>query len=95
MNNEMIQIRFPLTDDNEVLIQLKKPVSIKDFQRIKTLLEISEESIVKPPSRGNTDCLHQGELVRLACGEAADRDADSKPVDSACDGKPGVFHSPT
>ena len=42
------RIEFPLPDDNSIEIRLRKPVSKKDFDRIKKLVELSEESLVAP-----------------------------------------------
>lgn len=41
------RIEFPLPDDNFIEIRLKKPVAKKDFDRIKKLLELSEDSLVE------------------------------------------------
>lgn len=40
------RIEFPLPNDNAIEIRLKKPVSKKDFERIKKLVELSEDSLV-------------------------------------------------
>jgi len=40
------RIEFPLPDGNSIEIRLKKPVSKKDFERIKMLVELSEDSLV-------------------------------------------------
>jgi hypothetical protein len=40
------RIEFPLPNDNAIEIRLKKPVSQKDFERIKKLVELSEDSLV-------------------------------------------------
>jgi hypothetical protein len=41
------RIEFPLPNDNSIEICLKKPVSKKDFERIKKLVELSEASLVE------------------------------------------------
>jgi hypothetical protein len=40
------RIEFPLPGGNSIEIRLKKPVSKKDFERIKRLVELSEDSLV-------------------------------------------------
>jgi hypothetical protein len=40
------RIEFPLPDDNSIEIRLRKPVSKKTFERIKQLVNLSEESLV-------------------------------------------------
>jgi hypothetical protein len=40
------RIEFPLPDGNAIEIRLRKPVSKKDFERIKMLVELSEDSLV-------------------------------------------------
>jgi hypothetical protein len=40
------RIEFPLPDDNVIEIQLRKPVSKRTFERIKQLLDLSEDSLV-------------------------------------------------
>jgi hypothetical protein len=40
-------IEFPLPGGNSIEIRLKKPVSKKDFERIKQLVDLSEDSLVE------------------------------------------------
>lgn len=40
-------ISFPLSDDNSIEIRLKRRVSRKDFDRLKKLIELSEDSLVQ------------------------------------------------
>ena len=41
-------ITFPLPNNNSIEIRLSKPVSKKDFERIKKLVDLSEDSLVMP-----------------------------------------------
>src|SRR5688572_22461577 len=41
-------ISFPLPNDNTIEIRLAKPVSKKDFEKIKKLIDLSEDSFVGP-----------------------------------------------
>ncbi len=40
-------IEFPMPGGNSIEIRLKKPVSKKDFERIKQLVDLSEDSLVQ------------------------------------------------
>lgn len=42
-----ILIRFPLSDDNVLLVELQKQVSQKEFERIVKLIELSRDAIVR------------------------------------------------
>jgi hypothetical protein len=46
--NAVEPIVFPLSGGNAVEIRLKRRVSRKDFDRLKQLLELSEDSLVEP-----------------------------------------------
>jgi hypothetical protein len=41
-------ISFPLSDDNSIEIRLRRKVSPEDFERIKTLVDLSKSSLVEP-----------------------------------------------
>jgi hypothetical protein len=45
-------ITFPLPNDNRIEIRLAKRVSKKDFERIKKLVDLSEDSLVEPSDDG-------------------------------------------